>query len=62
MKDYSQFFEEETMLEFFFVFIFFSRLFGDVTYGIKATGLNPVSFWEHLVLLEQTEVITTLAK
>ena len=29
----------------------FSKLYGYVTYGIRATGFNLVAFWEHLVPL-----------
>ena len=37
--------------EIIFFTMHFSRLYGYVTYGIIATGFNPVAFWEHLVPL-----------
>ena len=33
------------------IYYVFGRLSGYVTYGIKAIGFKPISFWEHLVPL-----------
>ena len=41
-----------------FFYAFFSRLYGYVTYGIRATGFNPVTFWEHLVLLNYEKLFS----
>ena len=30
----------------------FGWLYGHITYGIRATGFNPVAFWKHLVSVE----------
>ena len=62
MKDYSQFLEKETMLE-IFLFMHFEAGYLGTLQMVSEPHVSTLSpFWENLVLLEKTKVITIFSK